>query len=255
VAATAGHHNAVVWRVALGLAAVGVAWFFRPGPGGAAVPRPTSEQAPNTRHVFLRDCATCHGADGRGTGRGPDLRGAGAGLVDYYLSTGRMPLGAPDESVRRGPPAYSPDRIRSLVRYVEQLVGRDGPGIPRVDPAAGDLSAGGTLFRLQCAACHAWSGKGGALLHVDAPTTHPSTPVQIAEAVRGGPGNMPAFGAAALTRSQLDSVVRYVRYLDRPDDRGGLPLWHLGPLAEGAVAVFLGLGVVVLATRWIGTRR
>jgi hypothetical protein len=65
---------------------------------------------------------------------------------------------------------------------------------------------------------------------------------------------MPRFGAAALTPRQLDSLVRYVRYLDRPDDRGGNPLWHLGPFAEGAVAVFVGLGLLVLAVRWIGTR-
>ena len=65
---------------------------------------------------------------------------------------------------------------------------------------------------------------------------------------------MPAFGEAALTHSQLESLVRYVRYLDRADDRGGLPLWHIGPLAEGAVAIFLGLAAIVIATRWIGTR-
>jgi ubiquinol-cytochrome c reductase cytochrome c subunit len=65
---------------------------------------------------------------------------------------------------------------------------------------------------------------------------------------------MPRFGEAAFTSQQLDSVVRYVRYLDDPEDRGGSPLWHLGPLVEGAVAVFLGLGALVLAVRWIGTR-
>src|SRR5262249_40978793 len=139
----------------------------------------------------------------------------------------------PSDRVERGEPAYSPATIRRLVRYVSDLVGPGGPPIPHVDLARGDLARGGTLYRLQCAACHAWSGGGGALLHVDAPTTHPATPTQIAEAVRGGPGNMPAFGQAALTRSQLDSVVRYVRYLRQPDDRGGLPLWHLGPLPEG----------------------
>jgi len=165
-----------------------------------------------------------------------------------------MPLRDPSDRVQRGTPAYSRTTIDGLVQYVTDLVGDSGPPIPSVDPARGDLGEGGRLYRLQCAACHSWSGGGGALLHVSAPSTHPATPTQIAEAVRGGPGNMPAFGQAALTHSQLDSVVRYVRYLRRPDDRGGLPLWHLGPLAEGAVAVFLGLGALVFATRWIGTR-
>ncbi len=119
---------------------------------------------------------------------------------------------------------------------------------------AGDLADGGTLYRAQCAVCHAWSGNGGALLHREAPSTHPATALQVGEAVRGGPGNMPRFGTAALTDDQLNSLVRYVRYLDRPDDRGGSPLWHLGPFAEGAIAIVVGLGVLVLAVRWIGTR-
>ena len=88
----------------------------------------------------------------------------------------------------------------------------------------------------------------------EAPSTHPATPTEIAEAVRTGPGNMPAFGHAAVDDEQLQSLVRYVRYLDHADDRGGAPLWHLGPLAEGAVAVFVGLGLLVVAVRWIGTR-
>jgi hypothetical protein len=65
---------------------------------------------------------------------------------------------------------------------------------------------------------------------------------------------MPAFGQAALDDHQLESLVRYVRTLDHPDDRGGSSLWHLGPLAEGAVAIFVGLALLVVAVRWIGTR-
>jgi ubiquinol-cytochrome c reductase cytochrome c subunit len=65
---------------------------------------------------------------------------------------------------------------------------------------------------------------------------------------------MPAFGQAALDDHQLDSVVAYVRYLAKPKDRGGEPLWHLGPMAEGAVAWIIGLGLLILATLWIGER-
>jgi len=45
-----------------------------------------------------------------------------------------------------------------------------------------------------------------------------------------------------------------VRYLDHPDDRGGQPLWYLGPVAEGAIAIVLGLGLLLLVSRWIGSR-
>jgi ubiquinol-cytochrome c reductase cytochrome c subunit len=160
----------------------------------------------------------------------------------------------PEQAQERRPPKYDTATRRALVDYVVALADGGGPAIPAIHPDAGDLAKGGAIFRLQCAACHAWSGEGGALVHRDAPSTHPATALEIAEAVRAGPGNMPAFGRAALDDRQLQSLVRYVRYLDDPDDRGGFPLWHVGPLPEGAIAVVVGLGLLILAVRWIGTR-
>jgi ubiquinol-cytochrome c reductase cytochrome c subunit len=64
---------------------------------------------------------------------------------------------------------------------------------------------------------------------------------------------MPAFGTAALTKEQVDDVVRYVGYLHDPDDRGGLPLRHLGPVAEGAIGL-VALALVLCLCRWIGDR-
>jgi ubiquinol-cytochrome c reductase cytochrome c subunit len=247
-----------------GCAVLFVALLARPGDSTAALAAPAASPRP-ARFLFLRDCATCHGADARGTAFGPDLHGVGAAQVDFQLSTGRMPVPtgdaaqhrqrvSNDEAQARRPPKYGPATRRALVDYTVGLAGGVGPPIPHVDVRAGNLADGGTIYRLQCAACHAWSGDGGALLGREAPSTHPATPVEIAEAVRSGPGNMPAFGRAALDNRQLQSLVRYVRDLDHSDDRGGSPLWHLGPLAEGAVAVFVGLGLLVLAVRWIGTR-
>ena len=233
----------------------GAAWMLRGRTLAAAGDaRSTAAPAPPTvREIYLRDCATCHGADGRGTNLGPDLHGAGGALVDYYLTTGRMPLSSPHARVHTQAPKYPPETIRALDDYVAALAGGGLP-IPQVNTASGDLAEGGTLYRLNCAACHAWSGDGGALLYREAPPIHSATDTQIAEAVRGGPGNMPAFGDAALTQKQLASVVRYVRYLDHPTNRGGSPLWYIGPLVEGAVAIFLGLGALVMAIRMIGTR-
>jgi ubiquinol-cytochrome c reductase cytochrome c subunit len=251
-----------------GMIAVGcaMAWFaVLARPGSVRATASVAAAAPSVRAVYQRDCATCHGADARGTRLGPELRGVGAAMVDFQLSTGRMPVPTGDAAQHeqrpsaalaqaRRTPKYDDATRHALTDYVTNLAGGIGPAIPRVHADAGNLAAGGTTFRLQCAACHAWSGDGGALLQREAPSTHPATPVEIAEAVRTGPGNMPAFGRAAVSNAQLQSLVRYVRYLDHADDRGGDPLWHLGPLAEGAVAVFVGLGLLVLAVRWIGTR-
>jgi ubiquinol-cytochrome c reductase cytochrome c subunit len=160
-------------------------------------------------------------------------------------------LGDPDATAVRHDPAYSPDTISALVDYVADVAGGGGPDIP--SPAAGDVANGGELFRLQCAACHEWAGDGGALFQREAPSLHTATPVQVAEAVRVGPGQMPTFGQAALTDGQVNDVVSYVSYLDAPNDRGGADLGHVGPVAEGAVALAGVLGLALLL-RWIGQR-
>jgi ubiquinol-cytochrome c reductase cytochrome c subunit len=199
----------------------------------------------------------------------------GRASYDYWISTGRMPLvgatgrdaasplqrpkpaddlGNPGAIPKRRPPAYTPAQAAALVDYIAQLTGDAGPGVPTVVADRSRLQTGGEIFRLQCAACHAWAGDGGALLHREAPSLHRATPTQIAEAIRIGPGAMPSFGNAAVTPDELAGLVAYVRYLNHPDDRGGSALWHLGPAAEGGVALIVGLGLLLMATRWIGER-
>ncbi|MBV9412324.1 MAG: c-type cytochrome [Acidimicrobiia bacterium] len=228
-------------------------------PSHAAPPAQT--QAPDVRRIFLADCATCHGADARGTNRGPTLVGVGRASVDYELTTGRMPitdpgviLGNPNQEIKRRDPFYPPATIAALEDYIATLTGPSGPPIPDMNPNA-NRAAGGELFRLQCAACHAWAGDGGALLDREAPQLHDATRTQIGEAVRVGPGLMPAFGHAAMDDRQLDQLAEYVRYLAHPEDRGGNPLWHLGPFAEGFVAWILGMTTLLLMIRWIGERK
>ena len=259
--------------VAAGLIGGTVAITLMLGPRRSALAAQPVPRADAIR-TYLSDCAVCHGADAHGTSTGPTLSGVGVASIDYELTTGRMPLvqsparnpangvlqplpgvQLPDADAKteRHDPAYPPEMIEALDKYVGEL-SAGGPDIPDVDPTAGDLAAGGTTFRLQCAACHAWAGDGGALLHREAPQLHAATPTQIAEAIRVGPGTMPAFGFAAISPDDLNSVVAYVRYLDHPKDRGGLPLWHLGPFAEGAIAWLIGMTVLLLATRWSGER-
>jgi ubiquinol-cytochrome c reductase cytochrome c subunit len=204
------------------------------------------------REVYLRDCASCHAADADGSTNGPTLQGVGLANVDYQVSTGRMPLPSPTAASRRRTPAYDAATIDDLVRYVGSIA-PGGPGIPVIATGGADVAAGGQLFRGQCAACHQWSGGGGALRFGNAPPLQPATAVQIAEAVRVGPATMPVFGQAALDDGQLADLVAYVRGLNHPDDAGGQPLWHLGPLTEGAAAL-LALAGLVLALRWMGTR-
>ena len=203
--------------------------------------------------LYVTGCSSCHGPNGEGTNRYPSLVGVGAASTDFYLTTGRMPLDQPTVQAARKQPAYTPDEIDDLVAFVASL--GNGPAIPRVDPGNGSLVEGRELYTSFCAACHNSQGSGGALgRDYFAPSLFEATPVQSAEAIRVGPGAMPVFNEQTVDQGELDSIVRYVEYLKDPRDRGGLSLGRVGPVPEGFVAWVVGLGALLLAAFWIGTR-
>jgi len=224
---------------------------------GAPTPAPTAGPG---RELYMRDCAYCHGTQGEGGTEGPSLIGVGAASADFMLSTGRMPISKPEAQPLRRPPAYTPEQIRDLVAFVSAL-GPGGPPIPAVDPARGSLGQGAALYEENCAACHGSVGVGGALTSgLEAPSLIGSTAVQTAEAIRLGgagyrTGKMPKYGPDLLNDHEVDSIVRYVEYLQHPRDRGGQNLGHLGPIPEGFIAWAVGLLALVLVVRWIGTTR
>jgi ubiquinol-cytochrome c reductase cytochrome c subunit len=182
-------------------------------------------------------------------------------MTDFMLSSGRMPINHPDERVARKPSAYRPRDIQAIVNFVETF-GTPGPEVPFPDPALGDLGRGADLYQENCAACHASTGIGGALsvggspkqATAIAPPLNLATPQEVAEAMLVGPGTMPVFGPETFTQEEVDSIVRYVRYLQDPDNRGGLPLGRIGPWSEGAAGWILGLIPLLLLVYWIGRR-
>jgi ubiquinol-cytochrome c reductase cytochrome c subunit len=209
---------------------------------------------PNGRKLFVDGCSSCHGFDARGVpGVGPDLHGAGEQAADFYLSTGRMPLDvATGQQPLRGRPAYPPDEIRALVRYVGSL---GGPKIPRVHPERGNVSEGQHAFATYCAGCHQIMGRGGVVTGAVPPALEDSTPTQLAEAVRIGPYLMPAFDEHEIDRHTLDSISLYVQQVVQdPPDRGGWGIGNIGPIPEGMVAWLLAGGALLLVARIIGER-
>jgi ubiquinol-cytochrome c reductase cytochrome c subunit len=232
--------------VLVGLVATAAVLGTIEGAGGQA------DEVARGHDLYVTGCSSCHGADGAGTDRGPDLRESGPAAVDFYLSTGRMPMSGPDEQAQRKPPAYDEEEIAALVAYIDTF--SVGPRIPDVDPDEGDLVAGNLSYGANCAACHNSAGSGGAVgPSVLAPDLYAATPLQTAEAIRVGPGAMPRFSEGQVDQQELDDLVRYVAHLDRPTDRGGLPLGRVGPVPEGLVAWILGLGTLLLFCFWIGT--
>jgi ubiquinol-cytochrome c reductase cytochrome c subunit len=243
---------------ALLLVAVGALVLGRAEPSLAGEGNPAlaaAATAPESgRLIFLGDCAFCHGSDASGTNRGPSLQGVGAADVDFYLSTGRMPVTEEVQDPQRKPPAYDGAEIAQIVSYVDSLGAGTGTPIPQVDLGTASLTDGGKLYTENCASCHSSVAAGGALTNgMYAPTLRPSTPTQIAEAIRVGPGTMPLFGTDALSDEQVNSIARYVVYLQHPEDRGGLGLSHIGPITEGMIAFVVGLGACLLIIRRIGT--
>jgi ubiquinol-cytochrome c reductase cytochrome c subunit len=222
------------------------------------------------RVLYLRDCAWCHGASGEGTALAPDLRSdtKGQAAVDFVLRTRRMPLRRPEDPMRRGsaPTVYPAAERQALVDYVGTFQPA-GPPIPELGPAPTALAHGAELYLANCAACHSATGIGGTLSAAQRGAGAPSQPpetfappltsssrIEVAEAIRVGPGTMPVFGPKTLSADDVDAIAAYVQYLRDPSDPGGIAAGHIGPVSEGAVGWLIGLGLLLGVCRWIGTR-
>jgi ubiquinol-cytochrome c reductase cytochrome c subunit len=201
--------------------------------------------------LYAAQCAGCHGTDGRGvTDRGPSLENEGRASVDFVLRTGRMPMAQPDMQANRGPVRFSEEEIVALVDYAGAF--GDGPDIPDVDVAAGDLARGARLYQLNCAACHVASGAGAAIGGGrEAPSLMESTPTEIGSAILVGPGAMPVFGT--FSEQDVNSVAAYILDLQEREATAATDFGGAGPVAEGLAAWLLALLPLVALTRWIGT--
>jgi ubiquinol-cytochrome c reductase cytochrome c subunit len=205
--------------------------------------------------LFQANCSSCHGPDALGR-TGPNLQGLGAGTVDFWVSTGRMPLANLSAQATRKPPRF--DRLQTLeiAAWVQSLTPGQGTQVPIVKTEGADLENGGTLFTLNCAACHTISGAGDALAEgAYAPSLHLATPTQVVEAIRSGPGNMPHFGPGNITNTEARDIAAYVTgVLQHPNNAGGVGLGGIGPVGEGFVGLLIGVGLLMLVCFWIGDR-
>ncbi len=241
-------HRGPAAALVLGVLVVPLVWL------GPSQPAPSVQAPPSDGEMlYLRDCASCHGASGQGTPRGQSLREIGPAEAHYAITTGRMPIPDPGAQRQRRPVDYRPEEVEALIDHMRSFLA-SRPDIPEVNVQSGDLAKGGDLYLTHCAACHQWAGKGGALMGQEAPALQRSTPTQVAAAIRSGPVGMPAYGEEVLSDHEVDSIVKYVLYLREPEDRGGFGLWHYGPFSEGLVAWVVGGGVLVLVVLWIGER-
>jgi ubiquinol-cytochrome c reductase cytochrome c subunit len=213
------------------------------------------------RMLFTENCSACHGVEAEGSApgaalTGPSLHGVGGATVDLWLTEGWMPLRVSETQPESKPVILTPAQIDDIVAYVVSLA-PGGVPVPSNVPLSGASPAEGFfIFSLNCAPCHAITGAGDALASgVHAPSLHTPTALQVLEAIRTGPQNMPRFGPGDISDQQALDVVDYVtKYIEHPRNIGGIGLGGVGPVAEGFVGLFVGVGVCLLAAYWVGDR-
>jgi ubiquinol-cytochrome c reductase cytochrome c subunit len=214
--------------------------------------------------LFAANCASCHGFRGEGvlapsesgvggiSGQGPSLIGVGEMAPDFYLRTGRMPLGHAGEEPERQRPYFNSHEIEAISAYVASFDG--GPGVPEPEPDYSSLSEGMSLFTEHCAGCHQIVGEGGYVTGAKVPVLGHADPTEIAEAVRIGPFLMPKFPRSQISDEDLNKIIAYIDRSKHPEDPGGWGIGHIGPVPEGIVAWFVAVSVLAGLCAVIGRR-
>jgi quinol---cytochrome-c reductase cytochrome c subunit len=215
------------------------------------------------KQLFETSCVSCHGANLQGVpDRGPSLIGTGDAAVYFQVGTGRMPAMRGEAQAPRKDPIFDQHQIDAIGAYVQANGG--GPVVPRdangevsqeslVEGA--DVARGGDLFRLNCASCHNFTGKGGALSSGKyAPPLDDAKPAQIFTAMLTGPQNMPKFSDRQLSPEEKRDIVAYVREATNTPNPGGYGLGGFGPAPEGMAAWIIGMVAVIGVALWVGSR-
>ncbi|GAA1482850.1 cytochrome c [Gordonia sinesedis] len=234
------------------------------------------------KKLYETSCITCHGANLQGVpDRGPSLIGVGDAAVYFQVSTGRMPAARGEAQAQRKPAKFTTTQIDQLGAYVQSmgggpgvLVERNPDGSPKtqtITEADGrkveipvlaqeslrgeNLGRGGELFRLNCASCHNFTGRGGALSSGKfAPPLHDVKEQQLYTAMLTGPQNMPRFSNRQLSLEDKKDIIGFIKYATEAQPSGGFGLGGFGPVSEGMVMWFVGVVAVVAGAMWMGSR-
>jgi ubiquinol-cytochrome c reductase cytochrome c subunit len=265
------HPLAVVVLIALALLLVGGLYAaLAPRQAEASTATASADDVEAGKKLFLANCATCHGLNAQGGGvttngdtaqnPGPSLIGVGAAAVDFQVGSGRMPL------AQSGPQApkvnkirFSQEQIDQMAAYIASLA--PGPAIPteeQLDVSTVDderLARGAAIFRTNCAMCHNFAGKGGALTEGKyAPSLDEASAKHIYEAMLTGPQSMPVFNDTTISTEDKTAIIAWLTQDEKRPDPGGLTLGSVGPVSEGLFAWIAGIGLLIGCSVWLGMK-
>ncbi|RJO69101.1 cytochrome C [Nocardia panacis] len=247
----------------VGLVGAGVlAAVLTPNPQVATAKEEQTSLQREGQQLYETSCITCHGANLQGVqDRGPSLIGVGEAAVYFQVSSGRMPMARNEAQATRKPPKFDAHQTDALGAFVASKGGgptviRDSNGEVAQESLRGpDTARGSELFRMNCASCHNFTGRGGALSSGKfAPPLEPASEQQIYDAMLTGPQNMPKFSDRQLSPEEKRDIIAYVKNAAEEKSPGGWDLGGFGPATEGLAMWVVGIVALVGAAMWIGSR-
>lgn len=213
--------------------------------------------------LYALHCAQCHAADGGGgpmqrfPGEAPSLlpeenADVTAAYVDLVMATGRMPpAGSPYDNRQRRVVIETEEERAAIIAFMREEFGTPGE-IP--DVGEGEPARGQAVWNTNCAHCHGATGQGGvAGAGAWTPRVTGYGGETIAEAIRVGPFEMPAFREAQISDEEIADVVAF---LDEVESEEGTPIFgfvELNPVFASAFVALLAL-LLLLSLAWIGGR-
>ena len=171
-----------------------------------------------------------------------------------------MPMVRGEAQAPRKAPTFDLAQTDAMGAYVQSIGG--GPLVPATPTVrspitliGNNVARGGDLYRLNCASCHNFTGRGGALSsgkyaprprpgHAGADLhRHADRTAEHAEVLR----------SSALTGEKKD-IIAYVRSSSQTMNPGGYGLGGFGPVPEGAAIFVVGMAVAIAIAMWIRAR-
>lgn len=247
----------------MGLVGAGfLASALTPAPQVATASDDQSALIREGKQLYDTSCVTCHGANLQGVqDRGPSLIGVGEAAVYFQVSSGRMPMVRNEAQAVRKPTKFDAQQTDALGAYIQANGGgptvvRDENGEVATTSLRGDdVARGSELFRLNCASCHNFTGRGGALSSGKfAPALDAPNEQQIYQAMATGPQNMPKFSDRQLSPDEKHDIIAFIKSASETKNPGGYGLGGFGPASEGMAMWVIGIVAIVGAALWIGAR-